>query len=109
VKGFSPPNLHTLALCHTVFMGNTHLSFRTEESKCSELDKLAKSMDRDRSWVINEAIDSYLELHRWQLERIEKGIAASKAGRTLSTEEVLQRIEDMIAETKARKAIMARK
>jgi predicted transcriptional regulator len=90
-------------------MGNTHISFRTEESKCSELDKLAESMDRDRSWVINEAIDSYLELHRWQLERIEKGIAASKAGRTLSTEEVLQRIEDMIAETKARKAIMARK
>ena len=60
------------------------LTFRTEENKRDQLDKVAGSLDRNRNWVINEAIDSFLELYRWQLEEIEKGIADHAAGLTHS-------------------------
>lgn len=66
----------------------THISFRTDEATCDELDKIAANMDRDRSWVINEAIAQYLDLKRWQIEHIRAGIADTDAGRTLSHEQV---------------------
>jgi predicted transcriptional regulator len=44
------------------------LTFRTEEVTRSELDQLANKLNRNRCWVINEAIKSYLELYRWQVE-----------------------------------------
>jgi len=37
-------------------------------------------MQRDRSTLINEAIDSYLELHFWQVEVIKRSLAAANAG-----------------------------
>lgn len=64
------------------------LSFRTEESTREELDQIAKSIDRNRNWLINEAIENYLELYKWQMNHIEEGIRASDEGRTYSTEQV---------------------
>jgi predicted transcriptional regulator len=56
------------------------LTFRTEEVTRSELDQLANKLNRNRSWVINEAIKNYLELYRWQVEQIDKGLAELDAG-----------------------------
>ena len=41
---------------------------------------IAAVMDRDRSYIINEAITAYLEMHKWQIEEIKKGIAEAEAG-----------------------------
>lgn len=68
------------------------LSVRTEESVVSDLDRLAEALDRNRNWLVNEAIGQYLDLHRWQLEQIEKGLADAEAGRTVTTDDVLKRI-----------------
>ena len=48
------------------------LSFRIEAAKRGAVDALAGALDRDRSAVINEAIDAYLELHHSQLEHIKR-------------------------------------
>ena len=68
------------------------LSFRTEEETRDQLDQIATSLDRNRNWVINEAIENYLELYKWQLEHIEQGIRDSERGRTFTTQEVRARI-----------------
>jgi predicted transcriptional regulator len=68
------------------------LSFRTEEETKELLDQIAASQDRNRNWVINEAIASYVDLYKWQTEEIEKGAADIKAGRTLTTGQVRARI-----------------
>jgi predicted transcriptional regulator len=78
-------------------MGQTTLSFRTEEEKRDELDKIAKQLDRDRSWVLNDAIDRYLQLQRWHLERIEKGIQDVQEGRTYSTAQLRTRFARRIS------------
>ncbi len=68
------------------------LSFRTEESTQEDLDRLATSLNRSRNWIINEAIAAHLATHRWQIEQIDKGIEDVRAGRTISTDELKQRI-----------------
>ncbi|HZS54561.1 MAG TPA: ribbon-helix-helix protein, CopG family [Bryobacteraceae bacterium] len=64
------------------------VSFRTDEQTLRQLDALAEKMDRSRGWVINEALEYYLDLRRWQIEEIKKGIADSEAGRSFSEEQV---------------------
>lgn len=51
------------------------VSFRTEESTKQKLDFLATQQNRDRSYIINQAIDYFLELNEWQMAHIEQGVA----------------------------------
>ena len=50
------------------------ISFRTEESTKQKLDMLAAQQNRDRSFIINQAIDQFLSLHEWQMAHIEEGV-----------------------------------
>ena len=53
------------------------ISFRTEESTKQKLDILAAQQNRDRSFIINQAIDQFLSLHEWQMAHIEEGVNQS--------------------------------
>ena len=55
------------------------LSFRLPKKELQELDALADSVDRNRSEIIGEAIRSYMDVHRWQIEEI--GLAVAEADR----------------------------
>lgn len=59
-------------------------SIRTHPQKIRELDKLAEQQDRSRNYLVNQAIDQYLDLLAWQDERIKEGIKAADAGRFVS-------------------------
>ena len=64
------------------------LSFRTPEATKAKLDFLASQQQRDRSFIINEAIDYYLSLQEWQLAHIKMGVEQAKKGKFASDEEV---------------------
>jgi predicted transcriptional regulator len=59
------------------------ISFRLESDKIAALDALANSIDRDRTYVLSEAVRAYLETQQWHLEQIEAGLAEAKAGRVV--------------------------
>lgn len=61
-------------------MGKTTITFRLDTVKREALDSIAEVTDRDRSYVLNEAIDAYLDAHRWQIEHIKKGLRQARAG-----------------------------
>ena len=67
------------------------LSIRIDEAKRDQLDEIAGALDRNRNWVVNQAIQNYLELHRWQMEEIDKGIAELERGERYSLKEVRAR------------------
>lgn len=69
-------------------MAKETIAFRLDEDKRIALDAIAQSLDRDRSYVINEAIKNYLEVHQWQIEEIKKAIAEANAGKFASEEKV---------------------
>lgn len=61
-------------------MPKESLGFRIESERRVALDELANAMQCDRSMLINEAIQAYLELHHWQVELINKRLATANAG-----------------------------
>lgn len=66
------------------------ISFRIDRGKKNALDGVAAEIDRDRSYVINEAVDAYLEVRQWQLEHIREGLRQAQAGEFATEDEVRQ-------------------
>ena len=55
------------------------VSFRLDSEKVAALDALADSLDRDRTYLLGEAVQAYLETQQWHLEQIQAGIAEADA------------------------------
>jgi predicted transcriptional regulator len=66
------------------------VSFRIDADKVSELDILAEALHRDRTHLLNEAVTSYLEMQRWQVEQIQKGLQEADAGKLVAHAKVKQ-------------------
>ncbi len=69
-------------------MENVTTTIRLDSETISFLDELARGEDRDRSYLIRQAIANYVELRRWQIEEIRQAIKEADAGLFLSDEEV---------------------
>lgn len=76
-------------------MGNTEktISFRAATEKIETLDSLAAAQDRSRSYLINEAITNYIELHAYQNELVRKGLEEMRTGRVVSHGEIVKRLK----------------
>lgn len=55
-------------------MAKLGVSLRIDDDKIEELDQIAKAAKRDRTFVINEAIESYLEVNKWQIGHIKASL-----------------------------------
>ena len=69
-------------------MDKVNVTLRLDKQKVALLDQLAQSDDRDRTYVIKDAIDRYLAYHQWRIDEIKKAIAEADAGDFASDEEV---------------------
>jgi predicted transcriptional regulator len=56
------------------------ISFRMRAEAVKTLDALAATMDRDRTHLLNEAVERYLELNEYHIKLIEKGLRAAERG-----------------------------
>jgi|BarGraIncu00222A_1022003.scaffolds.fasta_scaffold327656_1 predicted transcriptional regulator len=75
------------------------VSFRTDAKKVKALDALASEQDRDRSYLLNQAIDNYLDLQQYHVELIEKGIRQADAGELVDHRDV----EKIVAKLRRKK------
>ena len=69
-------------------MDKQTISFRLDSEKVSALDVLAKTLDRDRTYLLNEAVAAYLDTQRWQLEHLKKSIKQADSGQFIEHQEV---------------------
>ena len=69
-------------------MAKKTITFRVDEKKKRTLDAIAAGLVRDRSYVLNEAIDNYLDVHQWQTEHIKEGVRQADAGKFAKDSEV---------------------
>jgi len=69
-------------------MSKENVTFRLDPDKRAALDAIAAGMDRNLTYVLNQAINAYLEMHQWQLQEIQQGIAEADAGDFASEQEV---------------------
>lgn len=77
-------------------MEKINVTVRINTDKVSFLDQLAKNDDRDRSYLINEAIEGYLQLRRWQLEEIQKAIREADAGEFATEKETQKAFGELL-------------
>jgi len=69
-------------------MAEDTITVRMDAEKQAAIDALARATDRDRSLLINDAVDAYLALHRWQVAHIEEGLRQADAGEFATDKEV---------------------
>ncbi|WP_207540942.1 CopG family ribbon-helix-helix protein [Sabulicella rubraurantiaca] len=69
-------------------MARDAITVRMDAEKRAALDALAQVTDRDRSYLINEAVDAYLAVHRWQIAHIEEGLRQAEAGEFATDEDI---------------------
>ncbi|MGY8813545.1 MAG: CopG family ribbon-helix-helix protein [Gammaproteobacteria bacterium] len=72
-------------------MSTEAFTIRSESTKVKKLDQLANKLDRSRNYLVNQAIEQYLDINTWQIQQIKQGIKAADEGRFVDDAE-MQRI-----------------
>ena len=68
------------------------ISFRADAEKIEVLDGLAALQDRDRTYLLNEALDHYLELNQYHRDQIRLGLKEAEAGKLVGHAELKKKI-----------------
>jgi predicted transcriptional regulator len=69
-------------------MSEESFTFLLDSKKKEALKAIATVTDRDLTYVLNEALASYLDIYQWLLDEINKGVAEAEAGDFASDDEV---------------------
>jgi predicted transcriptional regulator len=67
----------------------TPISVRLQPELNDQVTAIAVSLDRSKSWVIEQAVKDYVALQAWQLAAIDEGIQAADAGQVVPHEDVV--------------------
>ncbi len=51
------------------------LSFRITSEKAKKLDRISVATARSRSWILEQALDDFLETQAWHVEHIQEGLS----------------------------------
>jgi len=70
------------------------ISFRIAPEKVAQLDSIAKAMDRDRSYLLNEAVETYLCEQKRFAAMVDEGLEDMRSGRYFADEEVERMVDD---------------
>jgi predicted transcriptional regulator len=93
-------------LCHSGILDTTGgymstervgITVRLDPDTVAFLDRLAKVQDRDRSYLIKQAVGEFVRLRRWQIEETEKAVREADAGMFATDEEVEQKFSKWTA------------
>jgi predicted transcriptional regulator len=84
------------------------ISFRIAPEKVDQLDSIAKAMDRDRSYLLNEAVENYLSEQQRFAAMVEEGLEASRKGELIDHEDVGKMIDSWARERAHGKSVKSR-
>ena len=66
-----------------------NVTVRLDGETRKKLDHIATDLDRSRNWLINEAIENYLEVYEWQEKKIRERLnKAEKKGKFRTAKQV---------------------
>jgi RHH-type transcriptional regulator, rel operon repressor / antitoxin RelB len=69
------------------------VSFRLKKQIKDDLAKLSEATGRPQTFLVEEALQDYIDLNMWQINAIQQGIKSADEGKLYSTEEVLDFLE----------------
>jgi len=63
-------------------------TIRMEETVLDRVDSVAKSVNRSRTWVINQAVERFLSYEEWFIQEVQSGINEAASGELASPQKV---------------------
>lgn len=66
-------------------------TIRMHDTMLDRVDSLAKSVNRSRTWVINQAVERFLSYEEWFVREVKAGVREATEGEVASHEEVAER------------------
>jgi predicted transcriptional regulator len=68
-------------------------TIRIEGRTLKRIDGLANAMSRSRAWVINQAVERYLDYEEWFVAEVKQALKEAESGRLVEHETVVKRWE----------------
>jgi predicted transcriptional regulator len=78
------------------------IAARVDAGLDADLDRLAEAHGRTKSWLVGEAVRTYVERERQFLEAVEEGKRALREGRTVDHATVVATFERMFGQAAER-------
>ena len=72
-------------------------SIRLQGETLERLDHLARSLDRSRSWLLNQAVERYLDHEEWFVAGVEEGLVQAERAELIPHDRVMDRTRARIA------------
>ncbi len=69
-------------------MARETMTVRIQPQTRKALDGVAASLDRDRSFVVNQALEAYIDAHQRQIDHIRQGLREANDGKFATAAEV---------------------
>jgi len=69
--------------------GKVNVTCRMAKDRVKALDEIGQAYDRDRSYIVNEAVEEYLARRQWQVEEVKRARREVAEGKFLTEEEFL--------------------
>lgn len=63
-------------------------TIRMDETMLARVDSIAKNISRSRTWLINQAVERFLNYEEWFIEEVKAGLNEVASGETATSEEV---------------------
>lgn len=73
---------------------------RVPENTAKKLEKIARKIDRSRSYTAAEAIEEYVARQEWQIAEIEAGLTEAEAGDFASADDVARVVAKYVAQSR---------
>ncbi len=68
-------------------------TIRMDPRTLKRVDGIARAMSRSRAWVINQAVERYLDYEEWFVGAVKRGLTEAEAGELAEHETVVRRWE----------------
>jgi len=80
-------------------MATVNISARVPEVLRDQVDALATALDRDRAWVIEQAVKRYLADESAFIAAVQRGRADARAGRVTEHDDFMAELDAIIDQT----------
>jgi predicted transcriptional regulator len=74
-------------------MSKVNVTCRLEGDDVAFLDTLGAQLDRDRSYLIKQAIRDFIERQRWQVEEVQRAMAEADEGKVMTDKQFRKEVE----------------
>jgi len=66
---------------------------RMEDNLLQRVDGIAESLNRPRSWIINQALERFVAYEEWYIQEVKSGLTELDKGEVATAREVVDRFK----------------